>query len=811
MPVHWSRHTTCRDDGPVRSGLLPARWRKAILALGCTAVVGATGCQSTSLFSRGRATQRDPSDALTKALADSQSAARTTPASTPPAGPTTTAQHLQLGDQALAEHASNPARLADARHHFEEVLRAQPAHGTAHHRLGVIADLQRDFPAAERHYAQALQQNPGDPQLLHDIGYSYLLQEQPAKAIPYLQQSLAIAPTFEMAARKLADAQVRTRQYDLAAQTLQQVLPAGEVQSELNRLKAAHDPAMKPSLLGRVRDNMRDLRPESQPAQDPTQQLLAELELARQGGEQARQQRAAQSAAQGYGAANPWAANPRQQQQLVYDSQLSGAMAQIDRQAVTPAGQTLYLDASTGGAPQYGQPPYTAVAGAPMAGGQVPVQGSWPAIQPTQSASGAVPAGYQSPTPQVSSAAPTGQDFQYAEVIRGVQRGTAAPWEAQHFAANRSAAPSAMAQPTGVVPAQASYDGSPGAAPQGVSSALYSAQTPSWTPPTFGRPAASGGATPQGNGAAVQSYEMTPGGPNAVSTNWGAANPADEYRAAAALGMGAGPGQMFPVIQQTAVSSPGTGSLWNGAQFPQPARQLPIDRPVADLSQAHRLPSQQATNAPLTPPPNSLGQQMPSTGQYWTQPGQFASGQSYQQPAYQQPTDAQMPTGWGSGVTFQSQPAVPAAANPLDSYNQLRAQHDAQLNASIQQVQGQYPSGAMVTPSYGLPVERPAPAAALMNSWYGQTAAGAPAGGSAGVVTPEQYPSSADASPPSFAPQVQPHAGSGANVSAALPPPQYAPNVVVPSAYPGARGQWTQPGIPSAGPGYSGPLIVPGH
>ena len=136
------------------------------------------------------------------------------------------------------------------------------------------------MPAPNDTTRQALQRNPQDAQLLHDIGYSYLLQDKPTEAIPYLQRALTVVPGFEMANRKLADAYIQTGQKSLAEQTLRKILPVEDVQAELARLESTYDPAMKPSLFGRMRNNIRDLRPDEQGRDDPTRQLLADLERA---------------------------------------------------------------------------------------------------------------------------------------------------------------------------------------------------------------------------------------------------------------------------------------------------------------------------------------------------------------------------------------------------------------------------------------------------------------------------------------------------------------------------------------------------
>ncbi|MCA9054991.1 MAG: tetratricopeptide repeat protein, partial [Planctomycetaceae bacterium] len=413
------------------------------LAACCGASLWLTGCQSMRALSGDKTPEPSLKDTLAKSL-EHDRRLPTSPASLSSAagqaGGTTVVQHLQLGDQALAQHSQNPAQLSEARNHFEEVLRADPSNATAHHRLGVIGDLTHDFKQAERHYAQALQRNPRDPQLLHDIGYSYLLQGKPVEAIPYLQQAVSVQPGFEMATRKLADAYVQNRQPELAEQTLRQILPDAEVRQELAQLEAAHDPASRPSIIGRVRDNMRDLRPETQANDDAAQQLLAELERARSGGELARQQRAMQQAAAPRPGATPYWNGAPQQPQL-HDSQLSSALANIDRQAAGAVGQPVYIDHQNGGAPvsMASANPWGAAPGG--GNGGYPINGTPPG-QPGMSPGYAMspPAGTaNAPMSLAETGAPTAPGnaspnpagaFQYAEVIRGTQRGTASPWEA---------------------------------------------------------------------------------------------------------------------------------------------------------------------------------------------------------------------------------------------------------------------------------------------------------------------------------------------------------------------------------------------
>lgn len=828
------------------------RWRWWLQTAAVSTLL-ASGCQSAPFLSRSApeaeaSTAESDRPALTNRPVEARTASH---AGRAPIGAATISQHLQLGEQALAQHGQDPRRLDDARYHFQEVLRTDPSQAVAHHRLGVISDLQRDFTQAERHYAQALRQSPRDAQLLHDVGYSYILQGRHSEAIPYLQESLLLAPGFEMAARKLADAYVQTRQPELARQTLRQILPEDQAQAELVRLQQAHDPAARPSLFGKMRQNLEELRPERRKELDPTAELLADLEKARIEGDRARQQREA-SRGQGHNA--PWAppGGAASHSGHVPPHQLAGALAQVDRNVRPGAGQPIVIDPDLErrGAPPahglasamtpqagwdsgpgrswggYGDPAPAGIEGqsttssaVSMIGAQVPAQAA-----PGQPSHEALPSGYQLvggvvtavaqpqnelyQSPHQPYSAPIG--FTPAEMIRGTQRGSTLsqpPRDARSTPPAMVGHNAVMPATGGVLPAGGRF--TPGALGDGraaapVNNASY--QEPGWATPSI--------AHPQGVRGAASAPPQQGWGASAATATAGSL-PVDDYQAAAAMGMGLGPGQMFPMLQQSERLSPGTNSLWNGGQYPQAARQLPTDRPPADLSrayvdlnQAYQVPGATAwSGAAAALPPNSHGQQMPAASQQWTQPPSAYSGQV-----------------WGShGVSPDAVTTLPP--NPLHDYEAQRHQYDAGNNTAIRQAYGNYPSGQMLTPSYGLPIDAPPHPSSQMASW--NTTSGqhpnhpAPATTyqASGVVTPEPYPSSPNPSsvpspqlPGGFRPQVAPLTG-----AAQLPPANYSADVVVPEPYRGAPGTGrlsggaTPYGGPTAGAGYPGPMILPGR
>lgn len=99
---------------------------------------------------------------------------------------------------------------------YEQVLQQDSENAVAHHRMGVIGDLKRDFLSAETHYRRALKQTPHNPDLLSDIGYSYQLQERFDVAEKFLNRALEINPTHSRAANNLGKLAAERGAYDEA-------------------------------------------------------------------------------------------------------------------------------------------------------------------------------------------------------------------------------------------------------------------------------------------------------------------------------------------------------------------------------------------------------------------------------------------------------------------------------------------------------------------------------------------------------------------------------------------------------------------
>jgi Flp pilus assembly protein TadD len=121
--------------------------------------------------------------------------------------------YIQRGRQAMAANqladqrglqAMAAKQLADAELNFESALRLDRNNATAFQLLGQIGDLTGNFKDAEHYYLQALTQRPNDPDLLSDMGYSYMQQGRFREAKNKLFESLRLAPNHRMAKINIA-------------------------------------------------------------------------------------------------------------------------------------------------------------------------------------------------------------------------------------------------------------------------------------------------------------------------------------------------------------------------------------------------------------------------------------------------------------------------------------------------------------------------------------------------------------------------------------------------------------------------------
>jgi tetratricopeptide (TPR) repeat protein len=112
----------------------------------------------------------------------------------PRGGDVRVADLLQSGSRALQSGNSIAARAA-----YEQVITLDPEHVYAHSQLAILADNERRFDDAERHYRVVLRKQPNNPDVLSNIGWSYLLQRRYEESASVLREALRIAPRHQKA------------------------------------------------------------------------------------------------------------------------------------------------------------------------------------------------------------------------------------------------------------------------------------------------------------------------------------------------------------------------------------------------------------------------------------------------------------------------------------------------------------------------------------------------------------------------------------------------------------------------------------
>jgi len=121
----------------------------------------------------------------------------------------------------------------DARAAYLEVISNEPNHVEAHHRLGVIADMNGDAQTADEHYAKAYATNPKDADLLSDMGYSYFLRGRFDAAERKLKEALEQHPYHRAAQNNLALVYGKQGNYDGALAMFRQTGTESDAQKNI--------------------------------------------------------------------------------------------------------------------------------------------------------------------------------------------------------------------------------------------------------------------------------------------------------------------------------------------------------------------------------------------------------------------------------------------------------------------------------------------------------------------------------------------------------------------------------------------------
>lgn len=217
--------------------------RTRIVAISLLALVG---CQSPGSFSGlfgGKASA--PSDG--RATAGRQETESKQPQSPLASWTNRNSAKDSIDDEMRrARQAQLEGRLNVAQMGYQKVLQLQPENVAALQGLGVIHDLNANYPEAERHYLEALRIAPRDPDLLSNLGYSYSLQGRFPEAEQALQAALEIEPNHRTALYNLGGVYAQQGQFDQALAAFRQGGSEAQAQAALAKFSTPGNNAPVP-------------------------------------------------------------------------------------------------------------------------------------------------------------------------------------------------------------------------------------------------------------------------------------------------------------------------------------------------------------------------------------------------------------------------------------------------------------------------------------------------------------------------------------------------------------------------------------
>lgn len=112
---------------------------------------------------------------------------------------------------------------SESRGYLKKAVAMNDRIAPAHNALGVIADLDRDYPRAQQHYAKAMESSAKSASLMNNLGYSRYLGGNLKGAGSAFREALLLDPNYELAWRNLALVYTRQGRYDEAVETLTKV------------------------------------------------------------------------------------------------------------------------------------------------------------------------------------------------------------------------------------------------------------------------------------------------------------------------------------------------------------------------------------------------------------------------------------------------------------------------------------------------------------------------------------------------------------------------------------------------------------
>lgn len=120
-------------------------------------------------------------------------------------------------------------RIQDqAKQHLNLAITQDNSRWKAHNGLGVIADLNKQYDLAIGYYQKALANNPGNPMLLNNIGYSHYMKGDEKTARNYFNQALSFDNQYQRAIHNLALIEIKHQQYSAAVTLFNRLMPPHE-------------------------------------------------------------------------------------------------------------------------------------------------------------------------------------------------------------------------------------------------------------------------------------------------------------------------------------------------------------------------------------------------------------------------------------------------------------------------------------------------------------------------------------------------------------------------------------------------------
>lgn len=115
-------------------------------------------------------------------------------------------------------------RTEDAQKNLLAALEIQPGRWRSLNALGIMADLKGDLSQAQEYYEQALAINPQASVVLNNLGYSHYLAGDSDTALRYFDAAVGADIDNRKAWSNLALIYVRRKQFDLALDSLSQIM-----------------------------------------------------------------------------------------------------------------------------------------------------------------------------------------------------------------------------------------------------------------------------------------------------------------------------------------------------------------------------------------------------------------------------------------------------------------------------------------------------------------------------------------------------------------------------------------------------------